>query len=136
MDSPGDGDVDPVADRLAHFGIKGMKWGHRRAEKKARKSETSADAKSSIDVRDKVKSHSVKAVTNKQLKTAIERMNLEQNFKRISVNEKGAVGRFVSSLLMDIGKQRMTEIGHEKSKDFLKAKGILKTAAKVAAVVA
>lgn len=120
-----------VLDHLAHFGVIGMKWG----ERKARKAETSSDAQKSISVRDKAKTHSTKALTNDQLKTAIERMNLEQNFKRLAINEKGAAARFISSTLLDIGKQRITEIGQEKSKAFLRTKGVLKTAAKVATAV-
>lgn len=92
-----------VGDFLEHFGVIGMKWGQR----KARKAVTSSDAKKSIDVRAKAKSHSTKALTNAQLKTAIDRMNLEQNFKRLAVNEKPGVSRWISSTMLEIGKREV-----------------------------
>lgn len=109
-----DGATAEVDDFLAHFGVKGMKWGQRLADRKARKSATSSDAKKSIDVRDKAKSHSAKALTNAQLKTAIERMNLEQNFKRLAVNEKSGVSRWISSSLMEIGKREVQTLAAKK----------------------
>lgn len=92
---------------LTHFGVKGMKWGQRLKDRKARKAVTSGDAKKSLDVRGKAKSHSAKALTNAQLKTAIERMNLEQSFKRLAVNEKSGVSRWISSTLLEIGKREV-----------------------------
>lgn len=96
-----------VGDFLQHYGVLGMKWGQRRAERKARKAETSSDAKKSIDVRTKAKTHSVKALTNAELKAAMDRMNLEQGFKRLAVNEKSVVNRFISSTLLEIGKREV-----------------------------
>jgi len=115
-------DADRVNEHLAHFGVKGMKWGQRRADRKARKSATSADAKASIDVRTKAKTHSPKALTNKQLQTAINRMNLEQNFKRLAVNEKSGVSRWISSTMLEIGKREVQAVAAKKAAAFVAKK--------------
>lgn len=102
-DRSGDDIGARVDAHLKHFGVIGMKWGQR----KARKAETSSDAKASIDIRAKAKKGTPKALTNQQLQTAINRMNLEQNFKRLAVNEKSGVSRWISSTMMEIGKREI-----------------------------
>lgn len=92
------GSVDEV---LAHFGIKGMKWG----KKKARP--MSADAKQKQGIKEQVKKNKVGSVSNADLQAAIRRMQLEQDFKRLSVNEKSGVARWVSSTLLEIGKREV-----------------------------
>jgi uncharacterized Fe-S cluster-containing MiaB family protein len=96
--------MDPagnVEDVLAHFGIKGMRWG----KKKARP--LSTEAKVKAGVKEKVKKDKVGSVTNKQLQDAIRRMQLEQDFKRLSVNEKSGVARWLSSTMLEIGKREV-----------------------------
>jgi len=88
---------------LAHFGIKGMKWGvHRKAKIPA-----SHDAQVALDIRAKAKQGKARALTNAELQTAINRMNLEQQFKRLSVNERPPVQRWVASTLLEIGKREV-----------------------------
>lgn len=93
---------DPVEDFLAHYGVLGMRWGKKKAEVPA-----STDAKASIAIKEKAKVGKVKALSNKQLQTAINRMQLEQNFKRLAVNDKPAITRFISSTLLEIGKREV-----------------------------
>jgi GNAT superfamily N-acetyltransferase len=92
---------DGVGDFLAHFGIKGMKWGKRKPHP------VTAEAKQKQGVKDQVKKTKVGSVSNAQLQAAIRRMQLEQDFKRLAVNEKSAVGRWVSSLLLEAGKREV-----------------------------
>lgn len=94
----GTGTVDDV---LSHFGIKGMKWGQRKARP------VSADAKQKQGIKDKVKKNKVSSVSNADLQTAIRRMQLEQDFKRLSVNEKSGVARWISSTMLEIGKREV-----------------------------
>lgn len=86
---------------LAHFGIKGMKWGVRK------KRPLSAEAKAKQAVKDKVKKDKVGSITNAKLQEAIRRMQLEQDFKRLSVNEQNGVTRWLSSTLLEIGKREV-----------------------------
>lgn len=87
-------------DFLAHYGVKGMKWGRK-------KGTPSADAAKSTAVRTTAKKAGVKSVSNKDLQEAINRMRLEQDFKRLSVNEKSPVTRWVSSTLLEVGKREV-----------------------------
>lgn len=86
---------------LAHHGVKGMKWGVRR------KAPASGDAQKSLDVRTKSKGGNIKSLTNAELQLAINRMNLEQNFKRLAVNERPPVQRWIASTLLEIGKREV-----------------------------
>lgn len=113
MDTTG-GEHDAVTDHLEHFGVKGMKWGQKLRDRKALKNKSSADSSKSIKIRDTAKKATPKALSNAQLKTAIERMNLEQNFKRLAVNEKSGIARWISSSLMEIGKREVQTFAAKK----------------------
>lgn len=84
-----------------HFGIKGMRWGQRKVRP------MSVDARQKATVKERVKKDKVGAVTNKQLQTAIKRMQLEQDFKRLSINEKSGISRWIASTLTEIGKREV-----------------------------
>lgn len=103
----GSGTTDTSADRLTdfleHYGVKGMRWGKRGSGKAA----PSEDSARSTAIRTKAKQSKPKALSNKELQEAINRMNLEQQFKRLSVNEKPAVTRFISSTLLEVGKREV-----------------------------
>lgn len=92
---------DGVGDFLEHFGIKGMKWGQRKARPVA------AEAKEKQDIKDEAKRNKVSALSSAQLQNAIRRMQLEQDFKRLAVNEKSGVSRWISSMLMEAGKKEV-----------------------------
>lgn len=89
---------------LAHYGIKGMKWGVRRRDPKEAASQ---DAARSAALRARAKRSKPKALSNAELQTAINRMRLEQDFKRLAVNEKSVVSRWISSTLLEIGKREV-----------------------------
>jgi hypothetical protein len=95
--------VSSLDDVLIHFGVKGMKWGSRRAAKES----PSGDATRSMQLRTRAKTSKVKALSNKELQEAINRMNLEQQFKRLATNEKPPVQRFIASTLLEIGKREV-----------------------------
>lgn len=90
-----------VTDILQHFGIKGMKWGKRKAHP------VTADARQKQGVKEKVKKTKVGSVSNADLQAAIRRMQLEQDFKRLSVNEKSGIARWVSHTMLEIGKKEV-----------------------------
>lgn len=77
---------------LFHYGIKGMRWGVRRKEgpdgtvgsrhgtKPKEKAEASEDSKKVA----KLKKRSVKSLSNQELKELNKRLDLEQNYKRLT----------------------------------------------------
>lgn len=87
---------------FAHFGVKGMKWGKR-------KNAASGDSAAATSTRTTAKKKGVHTVSNNELQAAIRRMQLEQDFKRLSVNEKSAATRWVSNALLEIGKREVQQ---------------------------
>lgn len=90
-------DVDPIA----HFGIKGMKWGVRRTRPQI---DASKDHEIAKEARDKARRGGVRALSNAELKTLVERMNLETQYDKVisstgglSAIKKGA--RLVDDIL-------------------------------------
>lgn len=81
---------------LSHHGIKGMKWGRRKQKTPIR---TSADHRKL----QALKANRTSQLTNNQLKSANERLNLEANFRRM--NPKA-------------------QLGHEKVKKYLALAGV------------
>lgn len=111
------GRVTSVDDFLQHFGVKGMKWGKR-------KNPASADAAGAKTVKTVAKKKGIHTVSNRELQQAIERMRLEQDFKRLKTNEKPVVTRWISSALLEFGKRevntrarKLIGLGGKKAKD-------------------
>lgn len=99
---------NPEDYELAHYGIKGMKWGRRRAVgsdglvKKGSTKEYSDDAASAKSSKEKAQSKGVQSLSNDELRQLNERMNLEQNYTRMApqqVNKgKTVVSRIASGV--------------------------------------
>jgi uncharacterized Fe-S cluster-containing MiaB family protein len=96
--------VTYVEEFLKHYGVKGMHWGSRK-----KKNPASSDSASATTTRTTAKKKGVHTVSNTELQAAIRRMQLEQDFKRLSVNEKSAATRWVASTLLEIGKREVQQ---------------------------
>lgn len=95
--------TDLVESYLAHYGVKGMKWGVRRSRKQldaASEDATKAAAAKAVIKKNKGKTD---PLSNKDLKALVERMNLEQNYSRLAAqSKKKSVGRkFAEKLVKD-----------------------------------
>lgn len=83
---------NPEDYELAHYGIKGMKWGIRRKTNSdglvikgsSPEKEYSSDASKAKVSGEKAKSKGVQSLSNKELKELNERLNLEQNYSRLT----------------------------------------------------
>jgi hypothetical protein len=86
-----------VKEFIEHHGVVGMKWGVRRARSRR---PASSDARKVAELRKKKPSQ----LSNKQLKTINERMNLEQNFSRMNPSHiskgKAAVAGIIGTAVM------------------------------------
>jgi 2'-5' RNA ligase len=102
---------DPVANVLAHFGVKGMKWGVRRLPSGGKTGTPTADAREADSSRKKISSGGTHALTTKELQTLVNRMNLEQQYSRIVASQPTTLDR-----------------GHNQVKQFL---GLASTAVQV-----
>lgn len=86
---------------LAHYGVKGMRWGRRSTEAPA----ASEDHTRTAETKTLVKSGGLKSASNKQLQDAINRMNLEQQYNRLNPSPGKKVAKFVADILLGVGKQ-------------------------------
>lgn len=103
MDGPGSGasagPSDLVEDFLAHFGVKGMRWGVRRNRDHA---PSSSDAQNAALVREKIRqTGGTHSLTNKELQDFITRANLEQQYSRLAREDPKLVRghNFIKALL-------------------------------------
>ena len=96
---------------LAHFGVKGMKWGVRRASPGASSAGDSEDSRRVGEVKSKVKIGGTRALTNQELKVLVDRMNLEKQFKSLQPpSNSQKAGKFVADVLLQVGKQQLISI--------------------------
>lgn len=90
-------------DSLAHFGVKGMKWGTRKAEAQAaRESTQSKDHAKVAGIRKK----RVDEMSNAELKVLTERMNLEQQYKKLSPTKTAAGKKFAQDIVREVAKEQ------------------------------
>jgi hypothetical protein len=80
---------------LSHHGVKGMRWGVR----KRSSGKASGDSKRTADLRSKP----IHTLTNKQLKAANERLNLEQNFARMNPGTVAKGKKTAAEILSTVG---------------------------------
>lgn len=73
--------ANSVENVLAHFGVKGMHWGVRRARPSVSPSQ---DARRAMDIKGKVKTGGTKVLSNQEMQDLVTRMNLEQQFTRLN----------------------------------------------------
>lgn len=99
---------------LEHFGVKGMKWGVRRKRgsdghvDSGTHTSTSADAEKALRYRQVAKKTGTHALSNQELQHLVNRMNLEQNYARLTSDAKASAkvkkGQGVVRELLNAGK--------------------------------
>lgn len=99
-----------VEEFLAHFGIKGMKWG-RRKDGSVGSSHVSADSARTHELRATVKKHGVDALSNDDLQHLVSRMNLESQHSRLNPVHVSTGQKVLNDVLKiggDVAKQQAT----------------------------
>jgi hypothetical protein len=107
---------DNTHDFLEHYGIKGMKWGKRKASADVEKATVSANGKdidagptkSSIDAvtvggyKSRVAVGGIDALSTKELQTLVTRQNLEQQYAKLNPEPISAGQKFMTETLPTI----------------------------------
>lgn len=117
--------TQPTESFLAHYGVRGMKWGVRKRRDKAssgppedviiktrpgkrietaggRNQPASDDAKKAYAYKQKAKASSVHSLSNQELQALITRMNLEQQYSKVAAADaaqRGKGRKFLEDLL-------------------------------------
>jgi hypothetical protein len=110
--------VSDADDVLAHFGIKGMKWGVRRPRGADGLVEKSTDVKNAEAARAKIgKKGNTNALSNQELQNLVTRMNLERQLSTLNTQSKktNPALKFVGDTLLAVGKQQAQKLAQEQA---------------------
>lgn len=110
-------DLDKV---LAHYGVKGMKWGIRRSREELARAQSS-DYKETAAIRSKAKATRTSSLSNAELKTAINRMQLERQYNQLSGEQANRGAKFVRKMLGQVAQQQVTMVVNENATKVRKA---------------
>lgn len=94
MDGPDStGRMTSAGDNLVHYGVKGMKWGVHRATSSSGtpKPPASEDVLKVDRYKETIKAGSTRALSNKELRDVVERMNLEQQYSKLIGSKKSTI---------------------------------------------
>lgn len=86
-----------VESTLAHYGVKGMRWGVTRTDAQLgtskKQQEVSEDFRNAANNKARIKAGGTKALSNKDLQAVITRENLERQYTQIASQNKGLLDR-------------------------------------------
>jgi 2'-5' RNA ligase len=114
-----------VDDVLAHFGVKGMKWGVTRSHPavslardhgdKVRDAlkiggKDAEDASSVRDLKKKARKGGVRTLTDAELKKLVKRVELEDKYRKIADADKAATKKFIADIIGAVGKEVLSEV--------------------------
>lgn len=96
-------------DVLKHYGILGMKWGVRRTPEQLSRDRRSRKKKdrSENEHGDYKKAHasnSVKSMSDSELRSRLNRLQMEKQYSQLTSKEKSAGAKFVSDVLREAAK--------------------------------
>lgn len=106
-----------VDDLLEHAGVKGMRWGVRKAQSVV--SAPSHPASEDHFRAAAAKTMPAHSLSNNDMQALITRMNLEKQYvsamaASVTPSKASKVTKFVSSLLLDVGKEQATRVARAK----------------------
>ena len=110
--------MDTYEDVLAHFGVKGMKWGVRKKRDSIGGGDSgphkSTDAVQVGASKAKVKKGGTDALSTRELQDLVTRMNLERQFSSLAPpNKTTAAKKFVADMLLQIGKEQAKRVASD-----------------------
>ena len=131
-------DEDELDDFLQHFGVKGMRWGVRKdpvdvtvdSRRPGRRLKASGgqnqpaheDAIRSAAVRQRAKASTLDSVSTKDLQELVNRMNLEQQYAKLSANNTSPGRKIVNEILTNTIKQQAARYVNAQATSFMDSK--------------
>lgn len=101
---------------LAHYGVKGMRWGVRKKDRgSSDDGPKSEDASRARAHRSTVKKGGTDALSNKELQELVTRLNLEQQYSRLNAETTTAGKRFVNGS-KSLGQSLVKELAKDYAK--------------------
>lgn len=101
-----------VENFLSHHGIKGMKWGVRR-DRGSDGRVVSEDAAQVKATSKKLKKHGKDSLSNQELQTLINRMNLERNLNSVQASKESKGKKMAKEILGNIAKQQVSRLAND-----------------------
>lgn len=95
--------MNDTEDFLAHYGVKGMRWGVRKDRRAKSGAAKPAYKGASRGKAPGTRSYDVKKLNNRELKKVVERMKLEQEYARLNSPKKKKGKSFVTNYLKTEG---------------------------------
>jgi hypothetical protein len=111
-----------IDDFLSHYGIKGMRWGVRRANPSGESAPKSEDHERSRATKQTIKTSGTKSLSNKDLKDYLERMDLEKRYHKDNPSTAKKVGKVVGDFLLNMGKKEAASFASKQVGNFITAK--------------
>lgn len=108
---------EELENALAHYGVKGMKWGRRKADSVPASSSSSGKSEDAIRTsvhKAKVRKAGTDVLSNKDLEDLVKRLNLEKQFSTLqppSVRKK--TGKIIADTLLNVGKQQINKAAND-----------------------
>lgn len=126
--------MSKVDDFLAQSGVKGMRWGVRKRDNSPSEVTVKSTAGKRLSTlgghnqpahedavkvavsKQKARSSTTDALSTKELKSLVERMNLEQQYSRLTPQTRSQkTTKFVSEILFGVGKQQATRVANDQA---------------------
>lgn len=101
------------SDFLTHYGIPGMKWGKRSASSVRGKKAVgpiSADAAEANNAKVKIKKSGTNSLSNKELQSVVTRINLEQQYSKLSPSKMQRGKKITNKLLIGAGNKTVEAV--------------------------
>lgn len=106
-------------DELLHYGILGMKWGVRRTPEQLRRARGELKSESSSKQTSSKKSRSLSDLSDDELKKKVQRLQLEEQYKRLNPERVSAGKKFAKKILNDVVVPAATEVGKNMVREML-----------------
>jgi hypothetical protein len=105
-------DSPTIEDVLAHYGIKGQRWGVRRSNPSGAKASKpkSEDAQKAKSIQAKAKKSGLDSLSNDELKVLVNRMQLESNYKTVKAKNLSGGKSFAKQTVKEVGKKTTNEL--------------------------